>query len=47
MKKIAVLLALMLVSFAAHSQTKEELKAARKAEKASNTAIFFILFTLY
>ena len=33
MKKIAVLLALMLVSFAGYSQTKEELKAARKADK--------------
>ena len=33
MKKIAVLLALMLVSFAAHCQTKEELKAARQAER--------------
>lgn len=39
MKKIAVLLALMLVTFAGHSQTKEELKAARKAERAEQRRI--------
>ena len=39
MKKIAVLLALMLVSFAAHCQTKDELKAARKAQRAEQRRI--------
>lgn len=39
MKKIAVLLALMLVTMAGYSQTKEELKAARKAERAEQRRI--------
>lgn len=39
MKKIAILLALLLVSFAGYSQTKEELKAARQAERIEKRRI--------
>lgn len=39
MKKIALLLALMLVSFIGYSQTKEELKAARQAERIEKRRI--------
>lgn len=39
MKKIALLLAFMLVTMAGYSQTKEELKAARKAERAEQRRI--------